>query len=956
MNRHAFTYEPPYRIKSVFSLLTSLLCMIIVWLALPVTGRAEAGRDGLIQVRHLRCNHQIRPLNLDQAPRFGWQITAGEQMKQVLQTAYQIQVATSLEALENGHPDYWDSKKVISDRQFEVPYGGKALNSFRELFWRVRIWTTKGNSGWSRPERWRMGFLKLSDQLGSWIGYDHPFGWDRVTKFPVLSARYLRKTFKTDKQIKSAIAYISGLGLYELHINGKKAGDAVLAPAPTDYTKTVLYNALDVTKLLRTGDNAVGVVLGSGRFFAMRQDYKPWKWRSFGFPKLYFQLRICYADGSVENIVSDASWQLTGKGPIRNNNEYDGALYDATMELTGWDQPGYTPESGLWCAAELVEAPAGKWTAQFNPLMKIMQRIRPVKLLRSADAPDSSFILDMGQNMAGWLKMQLDGNGHAGDTVRLRFAESVVKETEGYRLYTANLRDARSTDHYIIKGTKKESWSPAFTYHGFRYVEVKGYPGSPAALKNKLLEKFTGEVIYDDLSQSGYFKCSDTTINQIYKNAVWGIKSNYKGMPVDCPQRNERQPWLGDRTTGAYGESFAFNNQLLYDKWLQDIQDAQLITGSIPDVAPSFWMYYKDDVTWPSTYLTVADMLYHQYGDSAVIRRHYSSMKTWIRYMHHKYAKNGLMDRDSYGDWCVPPDSLKVIHSSNPAKITPGGLIATATFYHDLQLMNRFARLNGTVQDTAIFGPMAREIKTAFNHSYFHVSEGYYGNNTVTGNLLALAFGLAAPGDVQRIFRQIVHTTAVTYDNHISSGVIGIQWLLRTLSRYGRNDLALKIAANRTYPGWGYMVDHGATTIWELWNGNTANPAMNSQNHVMLLGDLLIWLYENQAGIRSDDKATGFKKIQLAPDIYGHLNYVKAVYQCPYGPIGSWWQKAGGKWQWEVRIPAGTTAQLCFPEGLREIKEAGRTLRGLSDSSGAALLERGSGHYIFEGKLPVQNN
>ena len=956
MNRPAFTYEPPCRIKSVFSLLTSLLCMIIVWLALPVTGRAEAGaggREALIQVTRLSCNHQIRPLNLDQAPRFGWQITAGEQVKHVLQTAYQIQVATSRQALENGHPDYWDSKKVISDRQLEIPYGGKVLSSFQELFWRVRIWTTKGSSAWSPPERWRMGFLKLSDQLGSWIGYDHPFAWDRVTKFPVLSSRYLRKAFKADKHIKSAVAYISGLGLYELHINGKKAGDAVLAPAPTDYTKTVLYNALDVTDLVQTGENAIGVILGNGRFFAMRQDYKPWKWRTFGFPKLYFQLRINYEDGSVENVVSDSSWQLTGRGPIRNNNEYDGEVYDARMELTDWDQPGYHPDTRLWRPVEMVEAPAGKWTAQFNPPMKIMQTVHPVQVLRSADSPGHSFILDMGQNMAGWLKMQLDGSGHKGDTIQLRFAESLVKEKEGYRLYTANLRDARSTDHYIVKGAKQETWSPRFTYHGFRYVEVKGYPGDLTAFKNKLLERFTGEVIYDDLSERGFFECSDTTINQIYKNAVWGIKSNYKGMPVDCPQRNERQPWLGDRTTGAYGESFAFNNQLLYDKWLQDIQDAQLITGSIPDVAPSFWMYYKDDVTWPSTYLTVADMLYRQYGDSSVVSRHYHSMKTWILYMHHKYARNGLIDRDSYGDWCVPPDSLKVIHSSNPAKITPGGLIATATFYHDLQLMSLFAALNGTLQDTALFNPMAREMKASFNKKYFHADSACYGNNTVTGNLLALAFRLAEPQYEQKIFKQIVHKTAVTYDNHISSGVIGIQWLLRTLSRFGRNDLALKVAANRTYPGWGYMVAHGATTIWELWNGNTANPAMNSQNHVMLLGDLLIWLYENQAGIQSDDKAVGFKRIRLAPDITGHLNYVKAIYDCPYGPISSWWQKKGDKWQWEVTIPAGTVAEIQFPTALKDIKEAAKAPKGLLSGPKGASLERGSGHYVFEGKLPV---
>ena len=914
----------------------------------------------VIKVVYLSCAHGTQRLNLDQvSPELGWQILAGNEQRNVLQKAYQIQVASSLELLDRGMADYWDTKKVVSDQQLNIRYAGKPLvgKSFQQLFWRVRIWTNQGASGWSQPGSWRMGFMKTADRLGSWIGYEHPFAWDSVKKFPVLSSRYLRKEFKTAKKIKSAIAYISGLGLYELHINGQKAGDAVLSPAPTDYSRTVFYNALDVTELLHRGENAVGVVLGNGRYFAMRQAYKPYKWRTFGFPKLYFQLRIEYEDGSLQNIVSDQSWQLSGKGPIRNNNEYDGETYDARMELPGWDLPGYHRADAVWRPAEVLSAPTGKWTTQLNPLMKVVERVRPVRVL---PARGGGFILDMGQNMAGWMRMQLSGKGHTGDSVQLRFAESLVKDgnrQEGYMLYTANLRDARSTDHYIIKGEQKESWAPRFTYHGFRYVEVKGYPQTARwaavgkSARRALLDKFTAEVVYDDLPESGHFECSDSTLNQIYRNAVWGIKSNYKGMPVDCPQRNERQPWLGDRTTGAYGESFVFNNRLLYDKWLGDIQDAQLVTGSIPDVAPNFWLYYKDDVSWPSTYLTVADMLYGQYGDRQVIKDHYASMKYWIEYMHKRYVKNGLINQDSYGDWCVPPDSLKVIHSNNPAKITEGGLIATATFYHDLRLMEKFAVINGTMEDTAFFNPIAREMKQAFQQKYFHADSGYYGNNTVTANLLPLAFGIAMDKDVQRIFDNIEYKTAVTYNGHISSGVIGIQWLLRTLSRFGRNDLALKVASTRTYPGWGFMVAGGATTIWELWNGNTADPAMNSQNHVMLLGDLLIWLYENQAGIQCDRQVPGFKKIRLAPDIAGHLQYVRADYNTPYGKISSHWNKQGNRWTWEVVIAAGTTAVLDFPEEVTSVQEDGKAITGTQRSETGIRMIKGSGRYTFEGRL-----
>ena len=916
-----------------------------------IAGNRLYGADVIAE--NLSCAGITAPNNLDmKTPELSWQITVGAGIKNVLQTAYQIQVASDSAMLVTGTADLWDSKKMISDQQLNVVYGGSLLQSFQKVYWRVRVWTNKGASPWSKISNWRMGMLHISDRKAEWIGYDHPFEGDTIMKFPRLCSRYLRRGFTTDKKVKSAIAYISGLGLYELHINGRKAGGGVLAPAPTDYTKTVLYNAIDVTDLLRAGENVVGVILGNGRFFAMRQNYKIWKWRTFGFPKLYFQLRIEYEDGSIKNVVSDRHWDISGKGPIRNNNEYDGEVYDARMELAGWDSPGYTCPHNLWQPVEWVDAPSGVWKAQLNPPMKIMQRLKPQRVLPAADG---GFILDMGQNFAGWLEMALNGNGHRGDTVQMTFAESLVKSGDSYQLYRANLRDAKSTDYYVIKGEEKETWHPVFTYHGFRYVKINGYPANPSlrpTLK-EVTDVFTGDVIYDDLLQNGQFTCSDSTINQIYQNAVWGIQSNYKGMPVDCPQRNERQPWLGDRTTGAYGESFAFNNQLLYDKWLGDIKDAQLVTGSIPDVAPNFWMYYKDDVAWPSTFLTVGEMLFHQYGDSAIIQKCYASMKLWIEYMRKKYLKDDLIDKDSYGDWCVPPDSLKVIHSTNPSKITDGALIATATFYHDLQLMTRFAVIARQPGDTSDYQKAARQIKSAFQKKYFNHSAGYYGNNTVTANLLPLAFGLADSLDELKIFNHIIQKTKEDYNNHISSGVIGIQWFLRMLSRYGRNDLAVRIAADRTYPGWGYMVANGATTIWELWNGNTANPAMNSQNHVMLLGDLLIWLYQDQAGIKSDNHWVGFKKIQFEPFFTGRLDSVSATFHSGYGWVKSHWVKKEGSLNWTIRIPPGTTATVHIPSGLNSVCLDGKSVKNLLSQEGKRQIELGSGSYIISGKFLV---
>lgn len=918
----------------------------------------------VLRLTDLRTAGKLQPAGLGTQqlrPMLSWRIEGDRKRRDIHQTAYQIQVASSMEKLLNDEPDFWDSRRLSSDRSIGVAYGGKLLQSRDQLFWRVRVWTTAGNTGWSEPARWTMGLLKQGDWQADWIGRDEPFATDRIEKFPRLSARYLRREFKVEhhKKVKRAFAYISGLGLYELHLNGQKASEAVLAPGPTDYSKTVFYNTLDVTSLLQAGQNAIGVILGNGRYFTMRQEYKPWKWHQFGMPKLCMQLEITYEDGSRQMVLSDTSWQLTAMGPIRANNEYDGETYDARMEMSGWDRPGYlsrpTSSKGTtgWQSARLVAAPKGRLQAALNENMQIVRRLTPAKL---EEKKTGEVIVDMGQNMAGWLRIHLDGRGHKGDTVILRFAESL---TGSGQLYTANLRDAKSTDKYIIKGEANEKWSPRFVYHGFRYVSVAHFPGKPT------LADFEGQVVSDPMETAGSFTCSDTTINQVYRNAVWGILSNYKGMPVDCPQRNERQPWLGDRTTGAYGETFAFNNHLLYAKWLQDIEDAQLPMGSLPDVAPNFWFYYKDDVTWPSTYLTVAAMLYQQYGDAAAIRRHYGSMKLWIQYMHHQYVKKGIIDKDSYGDWCVPPDSLQLIHSRNPAKMTSGALLATATFYHDLQLMQGFAGLSGKIEDTAIYGPMAREMRTAFQEKFFDQDKQYYGNNSVTANLLPLAFGLVPKASEQAVFEHIADKTEKTYNGHISTGVIGTQWLLRTLSAYGRNDLALRLAGNRSYPSWGYMVANGATTIWELWNGNTANPAMNSQNHVMLLGDLLIWLYENQAGIASDKHpdGIGFGKIIMAPKINGPLKFVRATHRSAYGLISSDWEKKGTQWSWKVTIPPNASAQLKFPAGLLDIREGGSGLDVKGDA-GKKLhinlgenrhLSVGSGNYIFTGILPKES-
>lgn len=893
-----------------------------------------------IRVEGLQCEMLTNPLGIDvTAPRLSWKIIARQ--RNVQQIAYQVIVASSPEKLAANTGDYWNSGKVTSSQSIHIPYAGRPLTSRMACYWKVKVFTNKGGSEWSGPAAWTMGLLKQADWIAKWIGYDKASPWDSISQFSRLSARYFRKSFQSAANIKRATVYIVGLGLYELYINGQKIGDQVLAPLPTDYRKTVLYNTHDVTKQLRKGENVVAAVLGNGRFFTMRQEYKPKKINTFGYPKMLLQLEITYKDGTRKIIGSDETWKLNVDGPIRTNNEYDGEEYDATKEWPGWNNTGFK-ETG-WIKPQLVKAPAGKIVAQKSPPMRVMQTIQPVAIKKAAEG---KYILDMGQNFAGWIKMQV--TGPRGHQVTLRFAESLQPNGT---LYVANLRDARVTDIYTLKGAGVETWHPSFVYHGFRYVEISGYPGEPS------VQDFEGQVVYDELASIGTFHTSNETINRIWKNAWWGIASNYKGMPVDCPQRNERQPWLGDRATGALGESFLFDNAALYAKWLDDIAQSQTAEGAIPDVAPAFWNYYSDNVTWPGVYILVADMLYRQFGDQQSVIKHYPSMKRWMGYMQRKYLKDYILTKDKYGDWCVPPESLELIRSRDSLRTTKGELIATAYYYRLLQHMQQFARLAGRAADVKEYVTLAEKIKAAFNSRFYNAKTRYYDNNTVTANLLPLYFGITPDSAREQVFNNIYNKIKIENHMHISTGVIGTQWLMRGLTKFGRSDIAYTLASNTTYPSWGYMAVNGATTIWELWNGNTASPQMNSQNHVMLLGDLLTWYYEHLAGISAGEEQVAFKKIIMKPELIDGLDTVQASYQSPYGTIGSHWKRDGirARFSWEIRVPANATAVVYIPaDTVSDVLEGGRPavqgegVRFIKTDGRFLVFEIGSGTYLFE--------
>jgi alpha-L-rhamnosidase len=918
-----------------------LCCYILIMFSITASGQKTASTNHLLP-QHLQCEHMLNPQGIDVVdPHLSWISTSNERNQS--QTAYRVIVASSLIKLNANTGDIWDSKKVTSSESLNVKYSGLSLTSTMPLYWKVKVWDKNGiESPWSPSANWTMGLLNDGDWKAKWIGLDKAMGADDIkSELSRLSARMVRKEFPIKKKLTRATVYMCGLGLFELTVNGNKIGDQVLAPALSEYNKRSYYMTFDVTGQIKAGQNAIGILLGNGRYFAPRAVV-PTKTVKYGYPKTIVQLKLEYEDGTSENVCSDESWKITADGPIISNNEYDGEEYDATKEITGWDKAGFNDSK--WVNAELVEPGSPKLCAQMTEPIKIKETLKPVYV---KEVTPGVFIFDMGQNMVGWTKLNV--KGPKGTTVSLRFAETLTPEGQ---LYLANLRSAKVTDKYTLKGSGIETFEPKFTYHGFRFVEVKGYPGKPD------LSALSGRVVYDDMQTTGAFMTSNNTINTIYKNAYWGIRGNYRSIPTDCPQRDERMGWLGDRAMGSKGESFIFKNGNLYAKWMQDIEDAQRNDGSVPDVAPSYWPIYSDNVTWPGAYLIISNMLYDQYANIEPIRKHYDSFRKWVLYMKGKYLKDGILTKDTYGDWCMPPESPNLIHSVDPSRITNGEVLSTTYYYNMLTLMERFATLLNKTADAKEYNALAATVYKGYNDKFYNSSLHNYSNNTATANLLSLAYGLVPEANKKSVFANIVDKTEKEFNGHISTGLVGAQWTMRLLTQYGRPDIAYKLVTNTDYPSWGYMASQGATTIWELWNGNTADPSMNSGNHVMLLGDLIIWYYENLAGIKGDPDQPGFKHIIMNPLVLGDLKFVNGSFLSPFGLIADEWKKEGDIFTMKVKIPVNTTALIGFPTTkVNSITGNGKTIQTINEikfekeDNNRAYFTVGSGSYTFKMSL-----
>ena len=882
----------------------------------------------------LTVEGRVQPSGLDDLqPRFGWQLVSGE--KNVLQTGFHLQVSST----PSGQGDIWDSSEVLTDSSQWVAYKGPALQPGKEYFWRVKVTTNKGASDWSPVQRWSTGLLSEENWKGDWIGLDSITPDVRMERHSRIAVRHLRKDFRLAKPVKRATAYICGLGYYLLNINGQRIGDYLLAPAPTQYDKAVCYDTYDVTIPLALregygeastardgGEVSIEVALAGGYFFPMTQNYQTNVRSAFGMPKLRMNLIVEYEDGTSETIATDGTWQVAVDGPIRYANLYDGTLIDYRRQPTEWmpaqvvEAPCSVMRGGLLGGVKAYATErlrVGEQSSGIRLRVGASAGIRPrvgasagmgerssgMQMVSITKTGDKRFILDFGTNNTGRICLPQVTIAD-GDTICIRYAETL--KDNGRELYTANLRQAQNTDLFVGNGSAV-TMTTEFLWHGFRYMEVTGLQEADA-------RRITRQLMTDDLLSSATISfderlrvgehssgMGDGLLNKIFDNARRGILSNYKGIPMDCPQRDERMPWLGDRTMGCFGESYMTRNHTLYAKWLQDICDAQRENGSISDVCPAYWRLYNGNITWPAALPFGLEMLRLQYGDERPWQEHAENVKRFLAFAKDKSGRDGLITYDRYGDWCVPPATLDEVVTKDSTRMTDGALLSSCYYYYICKMMG--------------MDEEAETTKAAINRTFLH--DGCYSNGTVTANLLPLAMDIVPEDQRDSVTANFVRRVkGESGEPHIDCGVIGISWLMHYLSKAGLGNIAWQIATTKTYPGWGYMVENGATTIWELWNGNTANPSMNSGNHVMMLGDLIPWAYECVAGIAPDSAKPGFKHVIMRPDFsIAALNGVTATYPSIYGEIKSHWERKEGQFVWTVTIPANTTATLYLPDG-----------------------------------------
>jgi alpha-L-rhamnosidase len=909
-----------------FTSLQFIAVLSILLLGLPVTDVVAAAPVLLPQLPklpairleghplRLTCEHKRNPLGLDAvSPRLSWWM--GDVHPGARQSAYQIMVASSPSRLES-RPDVWDSGKRDSDQSVDVAYAGPALESGQRCYWKVRTWDEQGRvSAWSAPQWWEMGLLAPSDWTGRWIGACER---DTTASAPAV---YLRRQFVLKQNIRSARLYVTARGLYEMRFNGKKVGEDLFTPGWTDYHKRNQYLTYDLTAEVTPGVNILGGILGdgwhNGQLLLIGGGKKNWYGHD---TSLLAQLIVTYGDGSRDIVATDASWQASTEGPIREADLYNGETYDARNEFVqnslSWDEPGY--DAATWAKARVIVAPPVAPAAKVNLPIRRQETVPVQSTKRGADG---GWILDFGQNLSGWVKIRMQGQ--AGHTVTFHFAEML---NEDGSLHLANLRSAKSMDRYIFRGDGIETWEPRFTSHGFRYVGVTGLAEVPPA------GAIEAVVIHGDMTPTGYFETSDASVNQLQSNIWWSARANAFDVPTDCPQRDERLGWTGDANFFLPTAAFNYDVVAFIEKWMGDLRDAQGADGRFTVYAPA-----PDGVNDAPGYsdggVICPWIIYQRYGNVRILEDNYGAMKAWIDYQ--KKTSEGLLRPASgYGDWLAPQGPGHVA--------TPKDLIATAYFYQVTDHLARMAEVLHKPGDAKEYRELAAGIGAAFRSKYVG-ADGLPNANTPTAYAMTLAFGLLPPQAREQAAQRLVADLR-SGQWKAATGFVGTPILMRALEQFKQDEAGYQLLMQRGYPGWLYMVDQGATTIWERWNSWTPETGfgdkiadtgvgdikMNSFNHTVW-GAVGEWMYGVIGGIDTDPAAPGFKKIKIRPRPGGGLTWAKAAHDSPYGRISTHWKHSDDTFSLHVVIPPNTTATVDLPDG--------------------KLVEVGAGEHTFSAKL-----
>jgi len=929
--------------------------MLVLALAFAV---AESPSPAVgLEVQGLRCEYRINPLGIDSsAPRLSWVLESS--LRGQSQTAYRILASSSAESLARGNADLWDSGKVASSNSLHVIYRGSPLRSGQRVYWKVRVWDVSGRpSGDSPIAWWEMSLLQPSDWQAKWICRGALDSTAPEQAFDDHPSPLLRREFTLDKKIARGRIYVSGLGYYELRLNGRRVGDQVLDPGWTTYSKRVLYSTYDVTQQLQRGRNAVGIMLGNGWYHPLPLGL----WGRInvgdalttGEPCAIAQIQVDFTDGTSQIIRTDERWR-GGDGPILRNSVYLGEVYDARREQPGWDLPGF--DDARWSPVTLARTDKlGALLAQDASPIRVTRRIKPVRL---TEPKPGVFIFDFGQNFAGWAQLRV--RGAAGTRVRLRSGELLYTNgmLNGMTAVCGQLKSggpdyrypgagapqtAFQLDEYILRGTGTEVFTPRFTFHGFRYVEVTGFPGKPG------LHSLEGLGLNSDVAPAGSFVCSNERFNQIQRMVRMTLLANLFSVQSDCPHR-EKLAYGGDIAASSEMAMFNFDMCRFYAKAERDLADAARSYGALTETAPFVGISDQSlgDVTHPVNlgdqsgpidygvaHPLLAWQLHQYYGDRRLIEEQYETSKRWVDLLRSKAVGNLLDNGISDHESLLPK---------------PRALTGAAFYYFNVKLLAQLARILGKETDAAEAEAAAETIKEAFNRKFLRPGAGEYDVASQCCQAFALYFGLVPDEERERALAALFHDIVVTRQGHLSTGIFGTKYMLNVLAESDHPEIAYGLVNQRTFPGWGHMLENGATTLWEHWefSDNTY-----SHNHPMF-GSVSEWFYKGLAGIRPAPEAVGFDRIVINPQPAADLKWVKASYDSAHGKIVSEWKQEPGRFELRVRVPVGATATVLLPaRGVAQLQEGGKPLlqsgtvsyRGQVGSKAAVVV--GSGDYRF---------